>query len=102
MQYYCSLKFNRALKSHLNVKVTECKFNVESTGYVEFLKYNTIKAGLNIFPSFPVWRYTSVMLKVLRISAYTCLYYAYKMKNCSRYTFFISLASLECSYTYTM
>ena len=47
---WCSLKIKRALKSHPNVKVIQGKFNVESTGYVKFLKCSTIKAGLNIFP----------------------------------------------------
>ena len=44
------------------------------------------------------------MLKVLRVSAYINLYYADKVKNCVHaiLVHYIPLASLECSYTYTM
>ena len=70
------------LKSHPNVKVhTNYGLFYKHVGalsnrlsnfakLVEFLKRSTVKASLNVFSSFPAWRYAKIMPKLHRISVY--------------------------------
>ena len=80
---WCSLKYNRALKSHPNVKVHMnyrlnhiIKFNIRLstfTKFVEFLKINTANTSLKVFFLFS-------RLKI-------CLSYAYDLTTFSLYMF---------------